>query len=185
MLSVFRFSQNLGAYPPCIYIVVVARFFHISCIKNIHFVILNKGGTGIYAAGVLGDIRSQDRFPVFPMEHIPADTVPPVSSPSVDVQRRVLEICLELPLKLTQAVGIIDPSYRRHDMIFCPERTVCHCPSHFFFCFSCFLKTIFHSCPSYSVMTAILSPADTVLSASLSIWVPSRGSVKIRQAAVS
>ena len=148
MLPVPGLHKQLCGNPSRVNVIIISRQLYISRVKQVHPVRFNQSGARVNSASVLRRVRSQNRLPVFPAKQIAADTVPPISAASMDIQRRILKICMKYSPKLTQAVGVIEPSHRRHNMIFGPERTAPHCPSQPFQFIPYSLKSIFHSCPS-------------------------------------
>ena len=127
LLPVPGLHKQLCGNPSRVNVIIISRQLYIPGVKQVHPVRFNQSGARVNSAPVLRRVRSQNRLPVFPAKQIAADAVPPISAASMDIQRRILKICMKYSPKLTQAVGVIEPPFQ-----FIPYS----------------LKSIFHSCPS-------------------------------------
>ena len=97
-------------------VVVIAQFFHISCVVEIHTIVLYDRGTGVDPVAVIGLIRHQRNALQLPVEHIPAGTVGPEFQAALLIEGGILIKGMVDALVLTESVRIVEPSHRRGDM---------------------------------------------------------------------
>ena len=122
VFSVPARHKNSVRFPAGIDIIVIFPVLqlHISGIVQIHFPVLEKCASGVNSAAVKGLIRIQVHALILPVDHVPAGVMSPHLHSAFAVKGGILEKCVEHALKLTQTIGIIEPSRRRHQMQFLP-----------------------------------------------------------------
>ena len=97
-------------------IVIIPRLLDVAGVIQIHDSILDQRGAGIYAVDVPRLIRIEHDRQLFPLQQIAAPVMPPVLDTARRVKRAVLvKYMIPFPAP-AQAVRVIEPAHRRHQM---------------------------------------------------------------------
>ena len=113
---VFGHRQGGVVAPPGLDVVVISGVLHVSGVVEIQRSVLHQGGAGVHPVDVPGLVRVEHDGQGLPVEQVPAAIVAPVLHPSGDVKGPVL-IKHVVPVPASaQAVGVIEPPHRGHQV---------------------------------------------------------------------
>ena len=97
-------------------VVVIAQFFHISRVIEVHVVILDDCRSGVYAVAIIGLIWGKGNVLQLPVQQVRAGAVSPEFQAALFLKWRILVKGMVDALVLTESVRIVEPSHRRGDM---------------------------------------------------------------------